>query len=761
MRFLLLVVALLLAQSSYAADSVKANRAKKVKSDTVKVVKADKAKKSKGGDTVKVVTPPAPLKPLFIDIIPQPLSLVKGEGRFTINEQTALVYDKGLADAADYLGEYLHLTRNRAKKGNSIRLSLDKKLGKEAYRLVINEKGIELRGGDYGGVFNGVQSLLQLLPYAIYTKNAALPMEVAYVDINDAPQYHYRGFLLDVARTFQPVHEVKRVIDYMAYCKLNKLHFHLTDDEGWRVEIKKHPYLAIEGGFRGGDSKIMAALGRYGQKYGGYYTHDELRDIVAYAKRRNIEVIPEIDMPGHSRALGRVHPAIYCNYTPDTSGTRGVDMRAVWCAAKEENYALVEDIVKELVEIFTSEYIHIGGDEVSFSQWKLCPDCTKLMKEKGLADYKQLEQYFVNRVSDILTKYNRKTMVWDEAVEGGLLPKTTMVSGWRSVKRCLSATAQGYNTIVMPHRFFYLNMRQSADDRGHQSKGLSLENICGFTLENAGFTQEQSKYVAGIEAAFWSEIYLENITPRKHFSDYIEYMLFPRLFGVAEIAWSKQRRSYEDMYALLKSNFYHKLHGMSASFRLEKPTVKIENGKIYASTNDGSKIYYTDIRNNKTQEYKTLLNAELAPFVTFQSRMLTGYSCSTTTPEFNESHKPKVKITSSLPFGKRYPVENCERYEKWSTTSKYVNEGDWFEYRFEDPVRATYINIATGLLDMSRRLIYKGSVEVSYDGESFVKAGNLRDGAYVLLPKKKPIYAIRIVSQCEGETVAIRPLIIK
>ena len=179
MRFLLLVVALLLAQSSYAADSVKANRAKKVKSDTVKVVKADKAKKSKGGDTVKVVTPPAPLKPLFIDIIPQPLSLVKGEGRFTINEQTALVYDKGLADAADYLGEYLHLTRNRAKKGNSIRLSLDKKLGKEAYRLVINEKGIELRGGDYGGVFNGVQSLLQLLPYAIYTKNAALPMEVA------------------------------------------------------------------------------------------------------------------------------------------------------------------------------------------------------------------------------------------------------------------------------------------------------------------------------------------------------------------------------------------------------------------------------------------------------------------------------------------------------------------------------------------------------------------------------------------------------
>ena len=773
MRFLLLVIALLFAQNSYAADSTKVNRSKKVKVDTVKVVKAEKArkidkakkvKKSKDGDKVKVVTPPAPPvppKPLFTDIIPQPLSLVKGEGRFTINEQTALIFDKELADAADYLGEYLHLTRNRAKKGNSIRLSLDKKLGKESYRLIINEKGIELCGGDYGGVFNGIQSLLQLLPYAIYTKNAILPMEVAYVDIKDAPQYHYRGFMLDVARTFQPAHEVKRVIDYMAYCKLNKLHIHLTDSQGWRVEIKKYPHFALEGGFRGGDSKITATLGRSGQKYGGYYTQDELRDIVAYAKMRNIEVIPEIDMPGHSGALGRVHPAIYCNYTPDTSGTRGVDPRVVWCASKEENYALVEDIVKELVEIFPSEYIHIGGDEVSFSQWKRCPDCKRLMKEKGLADYRQLEQYFVNRVSDILTKYNRKAVVWDEAVEGGLLPKTTLVSGWRSVERCLSATAQGYNTIVMPQSFFYLNMRQSADDRGHRSKGLPLEKICSFTLENAGFTKEQSKCVAGIEAAFWSEIYLANITPRKHFSDYIEYMLFPRLFGVAEIAWSKQRRSYEDMYALLKSNFYHKLHGMSASFRLEKPTVKIENGKIYASTEDGSKIYYTDIRNNKTQEYKTLLNAELAPFVTFHSRMLTGYSCSVTTPEFDESYKPKVKITSSLPFSKKYHVDKCELYENGANTSKYLNEGDWFEYRFEEPISATYINVVTGRLDMCKGLIHKGYVEVSYDGEKFVKAGDLRDGSYALLPKKRPIYAIRIVSQCESGTVVIRPLIIK
>ena len=792
MKYLFLVIALMFMHTACAADStkvkkVKAAKTEVVKSETLKAeteksktekaektgtekTKAEKAetekKKSKKVDSVKVVVPPAPPAPLFTDIIPQPVSIVKNEGRFTINEQTALICDKGLEKAADYFTQYVPLTRKNGKKSNSIRLVLDEKLGKEEYSLVINKKGVELRGSDYGGIFNGIQSLMQLLPHAIYTKSAQLPMDVSYIEVKDAPQYHYRGFLLDVARTFQPVHEVKRVIDYMAYCKLNKLHFHLVDNPAWRIEIKKYPHFAKEGGFRGGDSKLHPIYSRFNQKYGGYYTQEELRDIVAYAAERNIEVIPEIDMPGHSKALGAVHPDILCSYKPNVSNYNGIDIRNVWCVAKENNYTIIEDIIKELVEIFPSEYIHIGGDEVAFSQWKPCPDCQKLMKEKGLKDGHQLEQHFINRVSDILTKYNRKAVVWDEAVDGGLLPKSTMVTGWRGVKQCLSTTAQGYGTIIMPSSVFYLDKRQSTYERGHRSsKGLHLKNICDFSFESAGFTAEQRSHIAGIEGAFWSEIYSINITSARHFSDYIEYMMFPRIFAVSEIAWSKQRRTYDEMYGVLKSNFYHKLHAMSATFRLESPTIKVENGKIFASTEDGSKLYYTDIRNNKPQEYKAPLNANTAPFVTFQSYLMTGYSNPTGAPAYYNQMKPKCTITSSMEFRKKgFTVENCASYKGAVYTTRCAKKGDWVEFRFASPVKCSYLKAETGYEHLHRCLIYKGHLEVCYDGTKFVRAGNLTNGYYILRPKNKPIHALRIVADGISDAedkVIIQPLVIK
>ena len=744
MRYILLVLAVLISQCACADNSIKAKKAKKVKE----------------ADTTKVVAPPTPL---FTDIIPQPISVIKGEGRFTINEHTALIYDKELEQAADYLRLYIPI--KQTKGSNSIRLSLNKKLGKEEYTLSINNKGIAICGGDYGGVFNGIQSLLQLLPHAIYSRNASLPMDVSHIEVKDAPQYHYRGFLLDVARTFQPVHEVKRVLDYMAFCKMNKLHFHLIDNPAWRIEIKKYPQFAKQGGFRGGDAKLHPIYGEFHKKYGGYYTQEELRDIVAYAAQRNIEVIPEIDMPGHSKALGAIRPDILCNYKPNTSHTNGIDIRNVWCASKESNYDLIEDIIKELVDIFPSEYIHIGGDEVGFSQWKQCPSCQRLMAQKGLTGGEQLEQYFLNRVSKILTKYNRKAVVWDEAVDGGLLPKTTMVTGWRGVKQCLSTTANGYPTIIMPSSVFYLDKRQSTHERGHlSSKGVSLKTICDFSFEGAGFTDEQRKNIAGIEAAFWSEIYLANITSKAHFSDYIEYMMFPRIFAVSEVAWSKNRRSHYEMLALLQDNFYNKLHRMSATFRLPSPTIKVEKGWIFASTNDGSKIYYKDIRTNKTHEYKVPLDAKMAPFVTFQSRLMTGYSNEVGAPAFYTSRTPAVEITSSMSFSQKASAESCAAYKRTAYTTRCAKNGDWVKFQFETPVKCSYLKVATGYAHLYRCLIYKGHLEVSYDGETFTKAGNLVNGAFELRPKEKPIHALRIVatgiSDAENKVI-IQPLVVK
>ena len=699
-----------------------------------------------------------------VGIIPQPLSVMKSEGCFTINGGTSLVFDKKLDKAASYLLDYLPMQIQRGKKSNSIRLVLDKKMAKEEYSLKVHSKGIEIRGGEYAGIFNGIQSLLQLLPSEIYAKNGNLPIEVPLVEIKDAPQYSYRGLLLDVARTFQPVDEVKRVIDYMAYCKLNKLHFHLVDSEGWRLELKKYPYIAEKAGFRGDDSPLHPVYGSFDQKYGGYYTQDELRDIVAYAAQRNIEVIPEIDMPGHSKSLGVVHPDILCNYTPDTSYTNGIDVRDVWCASKESNYQLVEDIVKELVDIFPSEYIHIGGDEVNFKWWKECPDCQQLKIEKGLKDEAQVEQYFVNRVSDILTKYNKKAMVWDEAIDGGLLPTTTMVTGWRGVKQCLQATEQGYPTIIMPSSVFYLDKRQYPHDKGHNSRnGLSLQTICDFTFENAGFSDAQRKNIAGIECAFWTEIYLSNIHPEGRFSDYLEYMLFPRLFAVSEIAWSQSRRSYDEMLGLLKDSFYSKLDAMNAAYRLSSPVVKMEEGKIHASVEDSSTLYYTDIRTSETKKYTSPLDASLAPYVSFQSRLNAGRSSEIALPEYYQYRNPECTVTSSLPFRENKPLERCATYKGDAASTRTAKAGDWVEYTFKEPLEASYIKVTMGYKHLYRRLIYNGHIEVSYDGETFVREGNLLNGLYILRPKKN-IYAIRVVadgiSDAE-EYVIIQPLEIK
>ena len=699
-----------------------------------------------------------------VNIIPQPLSVVKGESSFVVNSRTSLVFDKELKGAADYMLEYLPLDTKKQRKNNALRLKLDKDLGKEEYKLTIHRKGIEIRGGDYGGVFNGIQSLLQILPPEVYAKHAEFPVEVPCVEIKDAPQYTYRGFLLDVARTFQPVDEVKRVLDYMAYCKLNKLHFHLVDSPGWRMEVKKYPHLAELGGYRGGDSPLHPIYGSFFQKYGGYYTQEQLREIVAYAAQRNIEVIPEIDMPGHSKSIGTVHPDIRCNYTPDTSYTNGMDLRDVWCVAKESNYQLIEDIVKEMVEIFPSEYIHIGGDEVSFKWWKECPDCQQLMKEKGLENAAQLEQYFINRVTDMLAKYNKKSMVWDEAVDGGLLPTTTMVTGWRGVKQCLQTTEQGYPTIIMPSSVFYLDKRQSPHEKGHSSRqGLSLQTICDFTFEDAGFSDAQRKNIAGIEGAFWSEIYLSNISPEGRFSDYLEYMLFPRLFGVSEVAWSKSRRSYEEMLQVLQDSFYSRLSALNATFRLASPVVKVEEGKIIALVEDGSKIYYKDIRTDQENEYREPLDAALAPYVTFQSRLMSGRSAEIGLPEYYTYLHPECTATSSLPFRENRSLDRCITYKGDATSTRAAKAGDWVEFKFKEVLDASYIKIITGYKHLFRRLIYNGHIEVSYDGQTFEEVGKLSNGLFVLRPQKG-IHALRIVSDGISdaeEYVIIQPLEIK
>ena len=621
-----------------------------------------------------------------------------------------------------------------------IQIALNRLMDEEEYYLIVDKKNIRIIGGSYAGVFNGVQTLLQLLPPKVYSKNCKFPIAIPCCTIEDNPKFSYRGFMLDVARTWIPTDKVKRYIDLMAYLKLNKLHFHLTDDEGWRIEIKSHPELAKVGGFRGGDSPVFPRYGKFYEKWGGYYTQQELKEIVSYAEQRNIEVIPEIDMPGHSKALGAIKKDILCNYTPSGNRTNGLEIRNVWCAAKESNYALIEDIIREMSGIFTSDYIHIGGDEVNMAQWRRCPDCQRLKKEKGLENENQIEDYFIARTTEILTKYGKKPAVWNEAIEGGLLPKNTRVHGWASIKKCLASTSKGYPTIIMPGHYFYFDMKQSASEPGHNWAAIfDAKKVLSFDFTKQGFTAEHLKNVAGIEASFFSEIYIAH-NPEK--SDYLDYMLFPRLTALSEVAWSHTRRSWDEFYTALKNIHYARMDAMGVTYRLETPKVTYTNGAITASTTDNSTIYYTDTRTGKSARYSKPIATSTPWAFEFESRKGTGISKKTGSKEYYALQKPQVTVTSSIPCSEKTPMTNAAKYSNSIVrTTRAAKAGDWIEYRFAEPVTCREIEVMTGHIHLRRCNLLKGYIEVSYDGKTFVHTADFDVAGAII----KPTAAVRAV----------------
>ncbi|MBQ7856951.1 MAG: beta-N-acetylhexosaminidase [Alistipes sp.] len=681
-------------------------------------------------------------------VIPKVESERAESGHFSLTTKSALVYAPEARGVAMYLLEYLPfkqiLSSSKAMPGDLL-LGINPRMAAEQYRLTIDRHNIRIVGGSYGGLFNGVQTLLQMLPPEVYGKRARLPLEVACCDILDAPAYNYRGFMLDVARTWIPADRVKRYIDLLAYHKFNKLHFHLTDDEGWRIELKSHPEFATIGGFRGGDSPVHPRYAKFDEKWGGYYTQEQLRDIVAYAAARNIEVIPEIDMPGHSKALGAIHPDILCNYTPDTSTTNGLDIRNVWCAAKPSNYALIEDIIRELSTIFTSEYIHIGGDEVSMSQWRKCPDCQRLKEEKGLKNEAQIEDYFIAEVTNILAKYGKKPAVWNEGIEGGLLPKTTRVYGWQSIKKCREATNAGYPTIVMPGQYFYMDMKQSPYEEGHNWAAIfDAKQTLSFDLAKQGMSQSEIAKVAGIEASFFSEIYIAN-NPESN--DYLDYMLFPRLCSVAEIAWCGERkRSWEEFYKVLTTNHYDRMCNMGIAFRLQTPRVEYADGTLSATVDDGSTLYYKDERTGRTSRYTKPLTCSDSRHIVFRSQYGTAHSRWAGSNEYHKMLTPPVVVTTSMPVSQRSPLENVAKYTNATArTTRAAHKGDWIEYRFTKPLSCQEIIAQTGHIHLRRNLLLSGYVEVSYDGKCFERTAELVDGGAVLRPTK-PLHALRIVA---------------
>ena len=678
------------------------------------------------------------------NVVPEPIKFEKGNGVFNILTTTKITHYPSLRSQAERLAEYVPLDvceYNVDEKGNIV-LRENRKLPLEGYCLTIGAEGILIEGGSAAGVHNGVETLLQLLPSSVYSHSMPLPVAVGYCRVEDAPKFAYRGFMLDVCRTWIEPDEVKKFIENLAHHKINKLHLHLSDDEGWRIEIKSHPELCEVGGYRGAGSPVAARYGKWDERYGGYFTQEQMREIVEYAEVRNIEIIPEIDLPGHSLTLARVYPDVLCNYTPDLKALDGYDTRNVLCVAKDSNYTLLEDVFREMSDIFPSKWIHIGGDEVGMSQWNKCPDCKALMEGKNM-DGNALQAYFMNRVAKIIEKYGKKPCVWNEAIDSGTLTKDAMVYGWENVAECRKATSMGYPTVVMPGAYFYFDMRQTQREPGHDWAAIfDVRKPLSFDVVMQGFTDKELENVVGLQASFFSELYLSH---RDDDSDYIYYQTYPRICALSEVAWQGKGGEWQSFYAKLVESHYSRMKAMGIDFRLFPPTVSYDNGLLKASTDDCSHIYYKIVGDDKEYIYKAPIATDKPQCYAFYTRQAGAHSPEAALKGRWRMLQPKVTITSSIKESERLPFSKAEGYGRIARTARVGKPGDWLLYTFEVPVTCRRMEISTGNLQLPRFIFNAGYMEVSEDGSTFKRVCELKNGGGVIDNPTKPIKAVRIV----------------
>jgi hexosaminidase len=450
-----------------------------------------------------------------LTLIPQPVECRMADGVFTLSTHTQICCGTELRSVAQLAGEQLGLKtapNDNGVSGPAIRLSLDSSLAAEGYQLAVTSKRITIAGGSPPGVFYGIQTLRQI----IGPDQAAAGPDIPCLTIQDHPRLAWRGLMMDCSRTFQSLDYLRKTIDRLAFYKMNVLHLHLTDDQGWRVQIRKYPELTDKGA-------------RFSAKYGeppshqGFYTQPELRELIRYASRQGVTIVPEIEMPGHSTAVLVCHPELSCTgKMPDDIfpfGKGPGKTKDVFCAGNDAVFAFLQDVLDEVMEIFPSKYIHIGGDEVPKDRWMACPKCQACIKAEGLKDECQLQGYFVRRIEKYLATKGRRLIGWDEILEGGLAPRAAVMS-WRGVTGGIKAAKAGHEVIMSPTTHCYF-------DYTYQT--IDSKRVYGFDPV-AGLSLAEAPYVLGVQANFWSHLDRE--------SSLVDKQIFPRLLSLAERGWS-------------------------------------------------------------------------------------------------------------------------------------------------------------------------------------------------------------------------------
>lgn len=504
-----------------------------------------------------------------LNIIPAPVKAEKLPGDFTISANTKIILEgSGTENSAAFLNDYLQkyygfrlaVLKHQDSKKNVIVLNFEK-IGNSiagAYNMHVNNDEVYIGGDNEEGVFYGIQSLIQLLPPSVSTS-----LKIPQCTISDAPRFAYRGLHLDCCRHFFSVDFVKKYIDFIALSKMNTFHWHLTDDQGWRIEIKKYPLLTQKGACRNGTIiGNYPGTGNDEQEYCGYYTQEQIKDVVKYAAERYITIIPEIEMPGHASAAIAAYPQLSCfpNEPTNTKNipwggkVNGKEVQQTWgvfedvFCPSDYTFNFLENVLDEVMELFPSKYIHIGGDECPKDNWKRSEFCQNLMKEKNIKDEEGLQSYFIHTIEKYINGKGRQIIGWDEILEGGLAPNATVMS-WRGEEGGIAAAKLNHRVIMTPGEFCYFDHTQSKHEDSITIGGyLPVEKVYNYYPQPVALSKEQQQYIIGAQANLWTE-YMAYDTK-------VEYLLFPRLAALSEVLWTiPSNKNWDNFLLRMKSQY--------------------------------------------------------------------------------------------------------------------------------------------------------------------------------------------------------------
>ena len=592
-----------------------------------------------------------------INIIPMPQTLVQQQGSFLLSSSTKIA---ATTPEAKTVAEYFVSKMNRATGYNisvaesgEIQLNLDAALemGEEAYKLDVTASGVQVSAKTPQGLFYGMQSFMQLLPAEIESpaKVKGIAWEAQAVSITDEPRFGYRGLMIDACRHFMTVDEVKKQLDVMALFKMNRMHWHLTEDQGWRIEIKKYPKLTEVGSKR---------IDGEGTEYGGFYTVEDIKEVVKYAADRFITIVPEIELPGHELAAISAYPELSCK-------GQEISPRVIWgvedvvmCAGSEKPFEFLEDIIAEIAPLFPGEYLHIGGDECPKKSWKTCPLCQKRIRQEGLKADKhhtaeeRLQSYFVQRMEKVAAKYGKKIIGWDEILEGGLSETATVMS-WRGEEGGIAAAQTDHDVIMTPGgNGMYLDHHQG------DSK-IEPVAIGGYTVLAKTYSynptpdtliaMKKEHFIKGVQGNVWSEYLYTN--------DIREYMTFPRAIAIAEIGWTNNDRKNFDDFARRINNAYVRLDGHNVNYHIPMP--EQPNGSInFVAFTDTASLTFTTTRPER-MVYTIDGSEPTAQSTTYEGPI--SFNSTTT-----------LKIATALPSGKLSKVRTIQVEKQTLAPAKEV-----------------------------------------------------------------------------------------